>query len=240
MSTSHSLSSFLTTHADQDRPAAGPFEVENRATLQVNLQGTVYAKAGAMVATLGDVKFSRKGALEDGVGKFLKKAVTGEGMTLMKMEGNGRVYLADRNKRVHLLALAGESLCVNGNDLLALHFDKLSANGRGLDWDIVMLKSVAGALAGGLFNVQISGTGLVAITTHGDPLVLPVTAARPVHTDPQATVAWSGQLQPDIHTDISLGTLVGRSSGESVQMRFKGEGWVMVQPYEETAVVAGR
>lgn len=226
----HSISDFLATHADQDHPGAGPFEVENRATLQVNLQGTVYAKAGAMVAYRGDVKFSRKGTLEDGLGKFLKKAVTGEGMTLMKMEGNGRVYLADRNKRVHVLHLQGESLCVNGNDLLALE--------SRLDWDIVMLKSVAGALAGGLFNVQISGSGLVAITTHGDPLVLPVSSTRPVHTDPQATVAWSGQLTPDIHTDLSLGTLVGRGSGEAMQMRFKGDGWVMVQPYEESAVVA--
>jgi uncharacterized protein (AIM24 family) len=42
------------------------------------------------------------------------------------------------------------------------------------------------------------------------------------------------------HTDISLGTLVGRGSGEAVQMRFKGDGWVMVQPYEEMTVVAGR
>jgi uncharacterized protein (AIM24 family) len=228
----NSISSFLATHTDQDRPGAGPFEVENRATLQVNLQGTVFAKAGAMVAYRGDVKFSRKSALADGVGKLLKKAVTGEGMTLMKMEGNGRVYLADRNKRVHVLELAGESLCVNGNDLLALQ--------SALDWDIVMLKSVAGALAGGLFNVQISGRGLVAITTHGDPLVLPVTASRPVCTDPQATVAWSGNLQPEIHTDISLGTLVGRGSGEAMQMRFKGDGWVMVQPYEEGPVLAGR
>jgi uncharacterized protein (AIM24 family) len=229
----HSLTDFVTTHADQDRPDAGPFEVENRATLQINLQSTVYAKAGAMVAYRGDVKFSRKGALEDGVGKLLKKAVTGEGMTLMKMEGNARVWLADRNKRVHVLRLEGnESLCVNGNDLLALQ--------SSLDWDIVMLKSVAGALSGGLFNVQIKGRGLVAITTHGDPLVLPVTAARPVHTDPQATVAWSGHLRPDMHTDFSLGTLVGRGSGEAVQMRFKGDGWVMVQPYEEMTVVAAR
>lgn len=227
-----SIPTFLATHTDQDRPDAGPFEVENRATLQVNLQGTVFAKAGAMIAYRGDVKFSRKGVLADGVGKLLKKAVTGEGMTLMKMEGNGRVYLADRNKRVHVLELAGESLCVNGNDLLALQST--------LDWDIVMLKSVAGALAGGLFNVQIGGRGLVAITTHGDPLVLPVSARAPLCTDPQATVAWSGNLQPEIHTDISLGTLVGRTSGESVQMRFKGEGWVMVQPYEERPVVAGR
>ena len=99
---------------------------------------------------------------------------------------------------------------------------------------------MASALSGGLFNAQISGSGLVAITTHGDPLVLPVTPTSPVHTDAQATVAWSGNLQPVIHTDVSLGTFVGRGSGESVQMRFEGEGWVVVQPYEEKSMLARR
>jgi hypothetical protein len=93
----HSIADFIAAHADQERNA-GLFEVENPMTLQVNLRGTVYAKAGAMVAYRGDVKFSRKGVLEDGVGKLFKKVVTGEGATLMKMEGNARVYLADSAK----------------------------------------------------------------------------------------------------------------------------------------------
>jgi len=54
-----------------------------------------------------------------------------------------------------------------------------------------------------------------------------------VFTDPNATVAWSGDLSPDIKTDVSLKTLVGRGSGESLQMAFRGEGFVVVQPYEE-------
>ena len=52
-------------------------------------------------------------------------------------------------------------------------------------------------------------------------------------TDPNATVAWSGDLCPDIKTDVSLKTLVGCGSGESLQMAFRGEGFVVVQPYEE-------
>ena len=60
-------------------------------------------------------------------------------------------------------------------------------------------------------------------------------------TDPNATVAWSGSLTPQIVTDISIGTLFGRGSGESVQLKFAGEGWVVVQPYEEVRVpAAGR
>jgi uncharacterized protein (AIM24 family) len=226
----HTIKDFIATHADQER-SAGVFEIENKSTLQINLSGMVYAKAGAMIAYRGNVKFSRKSVLEDGLGKLFKKALTGEGMTLMKMEGQGRIYLADKGKRVHVLQLQDESICVNGNDMLALE--------SSLDSDITMIKSMAGMMAGGLFNVKISGSGLAAITTHGDPLLLPVSNATGiVYTDPNATVAWSGNLKPDMRTDISLGTLFGRASGESVQMKFSGEGWVLVQPYEEVAHVA--
>jgi uncharacterized protein (AIM24 family) len=86
---------------------------------------------------------------------------------------------------------------------------------------------------GGLFNVRLSGTGLVAITTHYEPITLLVTPNAPVFTDPNATVAWSGSLSPEIKTDISFKTLLGRGSGESIQLMFKGDGWVVVQPYEE-------
>ena len=60
-----------------------------------------------------------------------------------------------------------------------------------------------------------------------------VTPERPVFTDPNATVAWSGSLTPDITTDISVKTLLGRGSGESIQLKFQGSGWVVLQPYEE-------
>ena len=68
--------------------------------------------------------------------------------------------------------------------------------------------------------------GLLAITTHHDPLTLNVRHAYPVFTDPHATVAWSGSLEPTIKTDVSLKTLVGRGSGESIQLCFEGEGFV--------------
>jgi uncharacterized protein (AIM24 family) len=223
------LNDFISAHTDQDQNA-GMFEIENKSTLQINLDGAVYAKAGSMVARTGEIKFSRKSMMADGLGGLFKKAVTGEGMSLMKMEGRGRVYLADANKRVHVIALQGESICVNGNDVLAIEMS--------LDTDITMIKSVAGFMTGGLFNVKISGNGLAAITTHGEPLLLKVGAAGAVYTDPNATVAWSGNLTPSMHTDVSIGALFGRTSGESVQMKFSGQGWVLVQPYEEVPVMA--
>src|SRR5690606_22281883 len=103
-------------------------------------------------------RFTREGMLEHGMGRMLKKMVTGEGTTLMKMEGQGRVYLADKGKKVQILHLQGDTIFVNGNDLLAFE--------ESIQWDITMMRRVAGLLSGGLFNVRLSGTGMVAITTH--------------------------------------------------------------------------
>ena len=224
------LAEFLSASREKDA-SADAFELENPHLLEVRLDGLVWAKAGAMVARKGAVKFTRQGLMEQGLGNLLKKAVSGEGMQLMKIEGQGRVYLADAGKKITLLRLAGEAIFVNGNDVLAIE--------SGIDSQITMMRKVAGMLSGGLFNVRLSGHGIVAITSHYEPLTLPVNAQTgPVFTDPNATVAWSGGLTPEIVADVSLGTLLGRGSGESIQLRFAGEGWVVVQPYEEVALQA--
>lgn len=224
------VAEFVAAYKEKD-VSTEAFELENQYLLEVRLNGSVWAKSGAMVARTGQVKFTRQGLMEQGIGNLLKKAVSGEGMVLMKVEGQGRVYLADAGKKITLLRLDNETIFVNGNDVLAL---ETSVNSQ-----ITMMKRVAGMMSGGLFNVKLSGSGIVAITSHYDPLVLKVSAATgPVFTDPNATVAWSGGLTPQIATDISLKTLVGRGSGESIQMKFEGEGWIVVQPYEETYMQA--
>jgi uncharacterized protein (AIM24 family) len=114
---------------------------------------------------------------------------------------------------------------VNGNDLLAMEPQ--------IEWDIKIMKRVTGLLAGGLFNVKLQGTGMIAITSHFQPMTLRVRPGRPVVTDPNATIAWSGSLSPQLKTDVSLKTFFGRGSGESIQMLFRGEGFVVVQPFEE-------
>jgi uncharacterized protein (AIM24 family) len=223
----YSVKEFVTATA-QDEEAAHVFELENPYLLEVNLKGKVLAKLGSMIAYVGNVKFTRESVLKQGLGKFVKKALSGEGARMMRMEGQGRVYLADQGKKIQILDLQGETITVNGNDLLAFE--------ETIEWDIKMMKRVAGMLAGGLFNVELSGQGLVAIMTHYDPLTLQVRPGQPVFTDPNATVAWSGNLSPDIQTDVSFKSLLGRGSGEGIQMRFEGEGWVVLQPFEETTL----
>jgi uncharacterized protein (AIM24 family) len=45
-------------------------------------------------------------------------------------------------------------------------------------------------------------------------------------------------LSPEFKTDVSLKTFLGRGSGESFQMMFNGDGFVVVQPYEELPMQA--
>lgn len=221
----YSIQSFV-EETSQKEEKNGLFELETEHMLELNLNNQmIMLKSGAMVAYAGNIKFTREGILSKGIGNLIKKSVSGEGTTMMKTEGNGRVYAADYGKRVRILYLENESITVNGNDVLA-HETSLKS-------DIKMVKSAASLMSGGLFQVSLSGSGHVAITTHGKPLTLKVTPGSPVYTDPQATVAWSGNLVPKIKTDISLKTLIGRGSGESFQLGFEGDGWVIVQPYEE-------
>lgn len=208
----------------------GLFELETERMMEVNLNGSIWIKTGAMVAYLGQIKYEREGILEQGLGNLLKKAVSGEGAKLTKATGRGKMYLADGGKKIAILALTDDSIFFNGNDILAFE--------PTLKSKITMMRKVAAVVSGGLFNVQISGTGLVAFTTHYEPITLPVRPGQPVFTDPNATVAWSGNLQPEFKTDISLKTFLGRGSGESFQMKFEGDGWVVVQPYEEVRMQA--
>lgn len=226
----YTLDEFIAKSQQRDR-GQGLFELESERMLEVNLDGMVWTKSGSMVAYVGAIKFTREGLLEQGVTKLLKRAVTGEGTRLTKAEGTGRLYLADQGKKVQILHLQGESIFVNGNDLLAFEPQ--------IDWNITMMKKLTAIVAGGLFNVRLTGTGMIAITTHYDPLALVVTPDQPVITDPNATIAWSGNLTPDFRTDISLKTFLGRGSGESVQMQFRGHGFVIVQPYEEVTFQTG-
>lgn len=219
-----SIEEFVKNTKQQDK-GEGLFEIETPRMLEVNLDGQVWAKTGAMVSYRGNIKFEREGIFEHGLGKMFKKALTGEGTSLMKATGNGKLYLADQGKKISILNLQNDSIFVNGNDLLAFE--------PSISWDIKLMRRVAGMLSGGLFNVRLEGSGMVAITSHYEPLTLLVTRDNPVFTDPNATVAWSGNLQPDFVTDVSLKTFLGRGSGESIQMKFSGEGFVVVQPYEE-------
>ena len=205
------------------------FALQNSKLLKVSLdQVTIQAKAGSMVAYQGDVSFEHSGS--GGLGRMLKKAVTGEGTQLMKMTGTGEVFLADQAQDIHLIYLENDFITVNGPNLLAFDAD--------IDWDIKRVSGGSGAMAGGLFNMELKGTGWVAILSDGPPVLLNV-AQAPTFADAQAAITWSSGVTTSIKTDFKMKNLIGKGSGETIQMAFAGQGWVLVQPSEGRVVVGG-
>jgi uncharacterized protein (AIM24 family) len=202
--------------------ATDAFSLQNSKLLKVRLdQVTIQAKLGSMVAYQGDVTFEHAGS--GGMSRMLKKAVTGEGTSLMKITGSGEVFLADTAQDIHLIYLEDDKITVNGPNLLA--FDS------GIDWDIERVQGASGVMGGGLYNTSLSGSGWVAILSDGPPVLLNV-ATAPTFADAQAAITWSSGVTTSIKTDVNLKTLIGRGSGETIQMGFQGQGWVLVQPSE--------
>jgi uncharacterized protein (AIM24 family) len=210
----------------QETQSPESFALQNSKLLKVSLnQITIQAKLGAMVAYQGDVSFEHAGS--GGVSRLVKKAVTGEGQSLMKIAGTGEVFLADQGQDIHLIKLENDAITVNGANLLA--FD------AGIDWDIKKVEGASGMLGGGLFNTALTGTGWVAVISDGPPVLLN-TGDAPTFADPQAAITWSSSVSTGIKTDVKLKNLIGRGSGESIQMSFQGAGWVLVQPSEGRVV----
>ncbi len=195
---------------------------QNGRLLKVVLGDDLLARQGSMVAFQGAIDFDYESS---GFGKFLKKAVTGEGLPLMRCTGQGELFLADGGKQVHLIFLEGAGLTVNGRNVLAFE--------PSLTWDIERVKGV-GIAAGGLFNTRLEGHGWVAITTDGDPVVL--RTDQPTFADADAAVAWSSNLVTTLNRTIKAKALIGRGSGEVAQLSFQGQGIVIVQPSEGDTV----
>ena len=104
----------------------------------------------------------------------------------MVAAGNGDLFLAHNARKIMVLDLEGERMTVNGDNILAF--------GEGIDWDIVPLAG-AGRLAGGAFNVILEGTGKVAVTAQGDPVLLDTstpTSATPTRRSPGAAASAPG------------------------------------------------
>jgi uncharacterized protein (AIM24 family) len=206
------------------------FELQHSKCLKVNLAGeTIQAKLGSMVAYQGDVKFEHAGS--GGLARMAKKAVTGEGAALMKIEGKGEVVLADLAQDIQLLKLSNEAITVNGTNLLAFDAD--------IDWDIKRVEGVSGMLGGGLYNTHLEGSGYVAVVSDGTPVLLEVDGEE-TFADPQAAITWSEGLKTGVKTNVSMKNLIGRGSGESIQMSFAGKGWLLIQPSEGRVAAASQ
>ncbi|WP_184887385.1 AIM24 family protein [Actinomadura livida] len=209
---------------DQGQQLPGHFALQNSKMLRIHLNGDVLARQGSMVAFQGQMEFDYEGS--GGIGKFMKKALTGEGVPTMRVKGQGLLFVANDADDIHLFYLENEGLTVNGANILAYDAH--------LQSDIQRVQG-AGIAAGGLFNTTLTGTGWVALTTHGTPVMLDAGRA-PTFVDGQSAVAWSTGLQVGVNRTFKAGALIGRGSGEAMQLAFQGQGFVLVQASEGPTV----
>lgn len=219
------MQSTLFAEENLEVSSSGLFTKQNSKMLKADLaNGDVLARQGTMVANQGDANFEHEGAglNKGGLKKMLKKAVTGEGLTLMRVSGAGEVFFGQMAADIHVIDLENDRLSINGMNILGFTDT--------LEWDIEFIKG-AGIIAGGLFNTTLTGTGQVAVITEGKPVVLE-TAQAPTYVDPDAAVCWSAGLSISVQTSMSMKSLIGRGSGESAQLAFTGQGMVVVQPAE--------
>ena len=207
----------------REKESQDPFSLQNKKLLRIDMRyGAVQAKAGSMVAYQGDVRFQNKGS--GGMGKFLKAAVTGEGVRMMECTGSGELFVADEASEVQVMYLENDAISVNGSNVLAFS--------SSIQWDIHRIQARGGMMTGGLYNVSLRGTGYVAVTTKGDPIALDV-ASSPTFADAQAVVLWTSGVSMDIRVDTGgIGSMIRGGTGELLQMAFGGQGYVLVQPSE--------
>lgn len=184
----------------------------------------VYARTGSMIAYEGYVQYEPN---PPAVRQMAAQWLTGERNPIMQCSGDGLLYLADYGADVVCLNLNNETISVNGTNILA--FD------AHLRWGVERVKGMARLAGQGLFNIEISGTGWVALTSRGTPIVVDCGRGEDeTYVDPDALVAWSTGLRLKAKRSMKASALIGRGSGEAFQIAFSGQGFVVVQPSEDS------
>ncbi|NJP42410.1 AIM24 family protein [Actinacidiphila epipremni] len=207
-------------------PVAARMENHGSSMLKVAMATgqDLFARTGSMVAYEGFVQYEPN---PPAVRQMASAWLTGEGTPLMKCSGDGLLYLADYGADVVCLNLNNESVSVNGTNLLA--FD------AHLSWGVERVKGLAKFAGQGLFNVGVSGSGWVAVTSRGTPIVVDCGRGEDeTYVDPDALVAWSSGLKMKAKRSFKASALIGRGSGEAFQIAFSGQGFVVVQPSEDS------
>ncbi|GAA0668660.1 AIM24 family protein [Kitasatospora atroaurantiaca] len=194
----------------------------------------VFSQRGAMLAYTGEVTFKPNvmGG-QGGVMSMIGRRVANEDTPLMTVEGQGSVMFGHGGHNVHVIDLAGDTLYVEADRLLA--FDgTLQQSTMFMGSQGGVMGMVRGQVTGqGLFTTKLDGQGSVAVMAHGGVIELPIAPNQPVHVDPQAYVAHRGQVTNKLSTALGWRDMIGRGSGEAFQLELSGHGVVYVQASEE-------
>ena len=163
------------------------FSLQNERLLKVELaDATIQAKPGSMVAYQGEVKFEHAGS--GGLSRHDEE------------DGHRRGHEADEADRAPARCSSPttprRSIWSSSTTTASRSTATTCSPSRpGIEWDIRKVEGASGAMAGGLFNLELSGSGSVALLSHGPPLLLELDGT-PTFADPQAAITWSSGVRP--------------------------------------------
>ncbi|MFD9791825.1 AIM24 family protein [Streptomyces sp. NPDC059070] len=201
------------------------YSAQNAQLLRVVLTGhdDILARKGSMVAYQGLMEFDGE---YQSRGQQNARVHTGEGLDLMRVSGQGTVYLANLAQYVHVVDVDRDGLTVDGGYVLAMD--------SSLHYEVLAVDSQYGVSGTGKYQLNITGTGKVVLMTSGQPLMLQVTPDKYVNADADAIVAWSTSLRVQMQAQThSTGVWRRRgNTGEGWELSFLGQGFALVQPSE--------
>ena len=196
----------------------------------------ITCQAGAMQWMAGNV-FSTTGVkgVGDLLGKTFRGKVTGESAIKPEYTGSGTLVLEPTYKHIILLDTSDWNGTVVLDDGLFLACESR------LTHKAVMRSNLSSAVAGGegLFNLGISGDGILAIESAcpREELIEITLDNDVLKVDGNFAIAWSGSLEFTV--ERSGKTLIGSAaSGEGLVNVYRGTGKVLLAPVDKTPLSA--
>lgn len=191
-------------------------------------KSNVTVQAGAMQWSAGDVNATTgiKG-VGDLFGKALLGKVSGESAIKPEYTGSGTLVLEPTYKHLILVDLK------DWNGSIVLDDGLFLACESSLKYKAVMRSNLSSAALGneGLFNLGVSGTGILCLESHcpKEELVEITLQDDVLKVDGNMAIAWSGSL--DFTVERSGKSLIGSAaSGEGLVNVFRGTGRVLLAP----------
>ena len=187
--------------------ASRTFALHENGFLEINFRRSVYVKRGTISSYSGNLRFSTEKSLAGTTAAMLVKA-----------EGQGKIFIYEKERKTFLLDLNEEFIYVEGANLLALE-ESLSYKVEAIFHGETHRKIDA---------LKVYGKGSLAISTSIEPLTLRVTHQYPLSISSSAVVAWTGNLAPVVIEDQDLTNIMAQSSEQSAfEIRFEGDGVVV-------------
>ena len=218
-------------HFDADGRGQGrgyTWEIEHQgafalAVVRLQPEQAIHAEAGAMVSMSANVDLHSE--MKGGVFGALKRAVGGESAfvsTFTAKGGPGEVTFAPGAPGdVAGIEMQGQTFMVQSSSYLAGDMSLV------VDTKFGGAKSFFGGE--GLFVLQVSGTGLLLVSSFGSIHRKVLRPGEQYVIDTGHLVAWEGHMQYNLRKAAKSGFLRSFLSGEGMVAEFSGPGEILIQ-----------